>query len=108
VDDLWKLGKPVGKGGPWLKTAVQAGVASDPYLMTGYDKKSVELSHEAADAVTFTVEVDFDHHHWVPLTTLTVQPRQPLTYKFEEGFSAHWVRLRADKSCTASAVFTYE
>ena len=108
VDDLWKLGKPVGKGGPWLKTAVQAGAASDPYLMTGYDKKSVEFSHDSGDPVEFTVEVDFDHRHWVPLTTLTVQPRQPLTYKFSEGFSAHWVRLRAGKPCTASAIFTYE
>ena len=89
-------------------TVVQAGAASDPYLMTRYDKKSVELSHDAGDPVKFTVEVDFDHNHWVPLTALTVQPHQPLTYKFEEGFSTHWVRLRADKSCTASAIFTYE
>ena len=108
VDDLWKLGKPVGKGGPWLKTAVPAGVASDPYLMTGYDKKSVELTHDAGESVKMTIEVDFDHQGWVPLATLTVPPHQPLTYKFEEGFSAHWARLRADKSCTASAIFTYE
>ena len=23
IDDLWKLGKPVGKGGPWANTAVE-------------------------------------------------------------------------------------
>lgn len=108
VDDLWKLGKPVGKGGPWLKTAVKAGAASDPYLMTGYDKKSVELSHDAAEPVGVTIEVDVDHRHWVPLTTLKVLPGKPLKHDFDEGFSANWVRLRAGKSCTASAVFTYE
>ncbi|MEI7730959.1 MAG: hypothetical protein WCO56_15395 [Verrucomicrobiota bacterium] len=107
VDDLWQLGKPIGKGGPWLKTAVKAGASSDPYLMTGYDQKTLELSHDASEPVEFLIEVDFDHHHWVPLTTLKVLPGQPLTHKFEEGFSAHWVRLRASKACTASAVFTY-
>ena len=39
IDDLWKFGKPTGVGGPWKDTAVKAGVPSDPYLMTGYDKK---------------------------------------------------------------------
>ena len=39
IDDLWKLGKPVGVGGPWKHTAVKAGKPSDAYLMTGYDKK---------------------------------------------------------------------
>ncbi|MBI2480806.1 MAG: sulfatase, partial [Planctomycetia bacterium] len=38
VDDLWKLGKPVGRGGPWLNSSVQANAPSDAYLMTGYDK----------------------------------------------------------------------
>ena len=30
ADDLWKIGKPVGFGGPWLETNVKAGVPSDP------------------------------------------------------------------------------
>lgn len=37
-----------------------------------------------------------------------VLPGPPLKHDFEESSSAHWVRLRADKSCTASEVFTYE
>ena len=44
VDDLWKLGKPRGVGGPWKDTKVNAGETSDPYLMTAFDKKSVQLS----------------------------------------------------------------
>ncbi|MGB0774488.1 MAG: hypothetical protein ACPGUY_01490, partial [Akkermansiaceae bacterium] len=38
IDDIWKLGKPHGKGGPWHNTSVKTGKASDPYLMTGYDQ----------------------------------------------------------------------
>ena len=45
IDDLWKLGKPVGEGGPWRNSKVEKDVPSAPYLMTGYDKKSVTISH---------------------------------------------------------------
>ncbi|WP_315815657.1 hypothetical protein [Paraflavitalea speifideaquila] len=38
IDDLWKMGKPVGEGGVWKNTPVKAGQPSLPYLMTGYDK----------------------------------------------------------------------
>ena len=39
TDDLWGFGKPQGWGGPWRYDAVRAGEPSDPYLMTGFDKK---------------------------------------------------------------------
>src|SRR5690606_10411625 len=35
LDDLWKMGKARGEGGPWYQTKVKANEASDPYLMTG-------------------------------------------------------------------------
>ena len=58
VDDLWKLGKPRGQGGPWRNSPVEAGQPTDPYLMTGYDRKTMKLSHDADQVVQFTVEVD--------------------------------------------------
>lgn len=108
VDDLWRLGKPVGKGGPWLQTEVRAGEASDPYLMTGYDKKSVQLSHDAAGEVEFDVEVDVTHHGWHTYQTLKVAAGQTVTHAFPEGYGAHWVRLKANKDCKATAAFVYE
>ncbi len=107
VDDLWQLGKPVGHGGPWLQTAVQAGAASDPYLMTGFDHKRLELSHDSDQPVTVTVEVDTDHRSWCVYQRLTVAPRQLLTHDFAAGYSAHWVRFRADRACTATAQLSY-
>ena len=50
IDDLWKFGKPIGDGGPWLNTEVKANVPSDPYLMTGYDMKTAHMSHQSDDA----------------------------------------------------------
>ena len=61
IDDLWRMGKPRGEGGPWKDTLAQPGVPSDPYLMTGYDHKSVGLRHGSQQDVTFTIEVDFLH-----------------------------------------------
>jgi len=37
IDDLWKLGKPTGHGGPWKNTSVKANDPSDPYLIGFYD-----------------------------------------------------------------------
>jgi len=108
IDDLWKLGKPVGHGGPWRHTAVQAGVASDPYLMTGYDRKRVELSHDASVGLAFAIEVDFCHKGWSVYKTLKVPPGRTLTHVFPDGFSAHWVRLRTDRPCVATVTFVYE
>ena len=59
IEDLWKFGPPRGEGGPWCKTAVQADRPSAPYLMTGYENKTVRLSHDGPKAVRFTIEVDF-------------------------------------------------
>lgn len=109
VDDLWKLGKPRGAGGPWHKTAVRANEPSDPYLMTNYDRKSLTLSHDATEAVDFTVEVDFlGNGFWRQYAQLTVKPGETLRHEFPEGFAAHWVRLTSGRDATASATFVYE
>ncbi len=109
IDDLWKLGKPQGVGGPWRDTVVEAGQWSDPYLMTGYDHKQLTVSHDATEPVTFTVEVDVTADGtWRQYTTLAVAPGQSLVHEFPAGFSAHWVRLSTDRSCRATAIFRYE
>lgn len=108
VDDLWRMGAPAGRGGPWKNSAVTANVASDPYLMFGYERKVLELSHTNATAVTFTVEVDFAaDNSWGEYARLTVSPGQTLKHVFPDAYSAHWVRLKADADTQATAVFTY-
>lgn len=109
VDDLWKLGKPQGRGGPWHETAVRTGQPSDPYLMTGYDRKRVELSHGSGKAVTFRIEVDITGRGlWKTYDEMTVEPEEVLNHQFPDGFAAHWVRLSTDQNCRATANFIYE
>ncbi|HOX58399.1 MAG TPA: hypothetical protein P5205_15155 [Candidatus Paceibacterota bacterium] len=108
VDDLWRMGAPVGEGGPWKDTHVAPDAPSDPYLMAGYRTKSLALSHRATAPVTFTIEVDFAANgEWSEYRKLTVAPGKTARHQFPAGYSAHWVRLKADRAAKISAVFRY-
>lgn len=109
IDDLWNLGKPTGKGGPWKNTAVEAGVASDPYLIGFYDKKDLTLSHNSQKDVTFTIEVDpTGNGKWMKYTTLTVKPGESLTHELKDPFQARWIRFSTDTNTNATAWLEYK
>lgn len=108
VDDLWQMGAPAGVGGPWHESAVAANIPSDPYLMYGYERKVLELSHSSRQPVTFTIEVDVAaDDNWSEFVRFAVPAGQTFRYVFPEGYSAHWVRFRADTDTTATATLTY-
>ncbi|MCK5802684.1 MAG: hypothetical protein KAI66_07625, partial [Lentisphaeria bacterium] len=107
-DDLWNFGKPKGWGGPWHRTHVKGGAASDPFLMTGYEHKCAHLAHDCDKAVVFSIEVDFmGDGDFRALTEVEVPPAGYRAYCFESGFSAHWVRFRASDNCCATAQLAY-
>ncbi|KAA5538937.1 hypothetical protein FYK55_26065 [Roseiconus nitratireducens] len=109
IDDLWKLGKPIGRGGPWLDSDVQADVPSDPYLMRGYDQKSLEISHRSSEPVTITVQVDIDGNGlWVDYWEFKVAPGQTVQHAFPTAFSACWVRGVSDHDTTATMMLDYK
>ncbi|YCM46078.1 hypothetical protein V2O64_08615 [Verrucomicrobiaceae bacterium 227] len=105
IDDLWKLGKPVGKGGPWKNSWVEAGIPSDPYLMTGYHKKSLTLVSE--DPTTIKIEVDITGNgDWI--TYQTVEVEDTFEHQFPDSFQAYWIRVTSSKTTTATAQLTYQ
>ena len=109
VDDLWQFGKPAGHGGPWMNTPVTAGVPSDPYLMNGFDAKTLTLSHEGPGAVAFRVEVDISGNgDWCPYQTFKVSSNKPTAHRFPGAFHAYWVRLIALRDTVATAQFVYD
>ncbi|TDE94971.1 hypothetical protein EXU48_09340 [Occultella glacieicola] len=108
TDDLWSFGKPSGWGGPWWDTDVDAGEASDPYLMTGFDNKCVHLQNHGDTAMTVHLEIDArGDGTFGRVTTLEVAPGALVTHTFPPGFSAHWARLVSDHAGRASAQFFY-
>ncbi len=109
IDDLWKMGKPTGKGGPWKNTAVKANEPSDPYLIGFYDKRRLTLSHDRKEPVTFRIEAEpVGHGPWMMYREMTVAPGKTVEYTFPDGFQARWVRFVADKPAVATAWLTYE
>lgn len=106
IDDLWKLGKPVGSGGPWANSAIKAGLCSDPYLFGFYDKRTLYLSHNAGTAIVFTVEIDpSGDGEWVKYKTFTVKPGQKLKYAFPESALGRWIRFSADRDVSSATAW---
>ena len=107
VDDLWSLGKPVGEGGPWSNTKVKTGTPSDPYLMTGYDKKALSIS--AAAPCKITAQVDLTGNgDWVDYETFLIEDvNQEATHTFRPDFQAYWIRFISDTATSVSAHLVY-
>lgn len=108
IDELWQFGKPQGWGGPWWEEPVESGAVSEPFLMTGFDRKVVHLSHDAGESATFTIEIDFlGNGTWKEYKKVTVPASGYAHHEFPSGFSAHWVRVIVDTECTVSVQFVY-
>jgi hypothetical protein len=106
IDNLWKMGKPHGIGGPWKNTKVTAFTPSDPYLINGYDKKHLTLNTDK-DAV-ITIEVNFNHQEFYQYKNIKVKANVPFEYDFPEGYSAYWIRFTSSLDCTATAQLVYK
>lgn len=109
IDDVWKLGKPRGVGGPWKDSDVKAGVPSDPFLMTGYDRKILTLSHRSSSTIKLRIECDITGTGlWVPYRLFEVGAGQSLTHEFPPAFSAYWLRAVSASDCVVAAQLRYE
>jgi hypothetical protein len=105
-DDLWKFGKPRGQGGPWDQAVVRAGQPSDPYLMTGYDRKLMAI--RTASPAKVRVEVDITGTGlWQPYRTFDTSEIS-VQHHFPDGFNAYWIRFVADRDSVATASLKYD
>lgn len=108
IDDLWKMGKPVGVGGPWLNDSVKAGEASDPYLIGFYDKRRLELVNHGDKSVTFTLEADpSGDGRWFEYERFEIKAGGKCKHVFPASFQARWIRIVPDKDTEATAKFIY-
>ena len=109
IDDLWRLGRPRGEGGPWHRTAVKAGEPSDPYLCWGYGDRRLRLTHADAAPVTIRVELDLTGTGlWVLHESVVVPPGDAgRELALPADVQARWIRVVADRDCTATAWLTY-
>ncbi|HYW94810.1 MAG TPA: hypothetical protein VE870_04430 [Bacteroidales bacterium] len=110
IDDLWHYGKPSGWGAVWMKDTVRTGETSDPFLMNGFDKKSLHIKKYDNKPITVTIEVDFrGDGTWSAYKDIRLSDNDYTQYIFPDGFSAQWVRLKieASKDAVVTAQFDY-
>ena len=109
IDDLWKLGKPVGKGGPWVNSQVEAGIPSDPYLFGSYDSRKLTISHQSNKPVQFRIEMDpTGDQRWMNYQTITVQPKEKYSITFPKPLEARWIRFVAEENATVTTWLEYQ
>ena len=106
LDDLWKLGKPRGHGFIWENYSVSINHTSSPYLMTGYDHKTMTIESNVEANVTFEINVDMNG--WHTYQTFTIQPQQTFQHIFPDGFNAHWIRAIAKSNAIFTIHLLYE
>ena len=108
IDELWQMGKPTGWGAPWWEKEAKKGEPSDPFLMTGFDKKVVHITQESDQEVEFKVEIDFKGTgEWHTYQTIKVPAKGYVHHEFPTGFSCHWVRVTVNKNCKTTVYFVY-
>ncbi len=106
IDDLWQMGRPRGAGGPWKDAKAGAGEPSDPYLLSGYQSRSVTV--EAADAAEIALEVDLDGTGvWATWARIRCEPGRPRTLAIPDSLGAYWIRARSDRATTATVQLEY-
>ncbi|MDD2437631.1 MAG: hypothetical protein PHG27_03545 [Massilibacteroides sp.] len=109
IDDLWKMGKPIGVGGPWVNANVKQGEVSDAYLIGFYDQKILTLSHKENKTVNFTVEVDpTGNGDWMEYVVCPVKSGERFTYQFPESFQARWIRFVTDADAKVTTWLEYK
>lgn len=108
IDDLWKLGKPRGKGGPWIEEQVIAKKPSDAYLFGLYDKRTLTLTNHTDADVEITIEFDpLGDNDWMSYKTVAVKANKKLIYKIEKEVQARWIRFVSDKNAKLSTWLEY-
>lgn len=109
IDDLWKMGKPVGHGGPWKESIISADMPSDPYLFGFYDQRKLILSHDSHEKIQFTIQFDPDGSgDWMTWKEVSVPSNETFEHNFPQEFQARWIRFLVNRNCKATAWLEYK
>ena len=98
------FGPRSGWGGVWIDDAVKANQPSDPFLIAGYAERYVHLAHDAATAVTFSLEIDeLGDGRWREWKTVSVPPNEASSFALPGDLASEWLRVKIDRDAVATA-----
>lgn len=108
LDEIWKWGKPTGKGWWWKGSSVSSNQESTPMLARGYDAKVVHASNGTGAQITLDV---IAYHGSQPYTIDTlVVPANSYSYiELPRSYSCDWLSVKATSGSISnvSAWVTY-
>ncbi|VTR44855.1 hypothetical protein [Sphingobacterium thalpophilum] len=109
IDDLWKLGKPQGDGGPLDNEILEKGKPSDPYLFGFYEHRTLTLSNHDMAPVKFTIQMDpVGNGTWMDYEQMTVKGKGAVQIDFPKHLEARWIRFTVDRDCRVSTLLKYD
>lgn len=105
-EEIEQLGPPLGRGAVWLDDAVKAGVPSEPFLFSGYDRRALHLACGANAPVRVTLEVDTQGNGtWTKLRDVEVAAQGNAWIAFKPQETGAWVRLKTTGDCAKMTAF---
>jgi hypothetical protein len=78
------------------------------YLMTGYDEKTVVLESDVDTEFQLYIYINHYSNQPVLFKKFQLKAGKKITYKFPEGFSAHWAQLKSSRDCNSNSWFVYK
>ncbi|MCU0717823.1 MAG: hypothetical protein MUD03_17015 [Pirellula sp.] len=108
-EQLDQLGPASGQGAVWLDEHVSAKTPSDPILATGFDRRSLHLSHRNDNAIKVFAELDTDGNgNWTAWKSFDLPARGNSWVDLSLSPPAVWIRLRTDQNVQGmTAHFAY-
>jgi len=77
--------------------------------MTGYEQKTLRLSHTSTVNIDIKVEVDIEGNgNWKLYRTFSVPAEEMVEHRFSNLFAAYWIRATVSKNTIATAQLTYD
>lgn len=109
VDDLWKLGKPVGKGSPWFSAKVSSGEVSDSYLLGGYDERKLTITNHGDQKMMISLEIDpTGNGEWFQAKTFDIAAQSKMDYVFPTSLQGKWLRFRSFSAGNITTTLEYK
>lgn len=109
IDDLWSLGKPVGHGGPWSDSDVEANIPSDPYLIGFYEKRRLSVSNNSDKAINIKIELDpTGSGDWMEYETISLKSKEKLKKELACEVKARWIRFVSDTDANVTTLLDYK
>jgi hypothetical protein len=103
-----ELGPATVEGAVWAQEEVSAGERSEPFLFSGWEKRSCWIGNKGKNDVVYSFEVDIlGDNRWEKLKEVKVKSGKAAYVPFSPDEKGEWIRVRVDKSTYTTVGFNY-